>query len=155
MKKKIIIAVGTILSVFILLSAGWFLWREVRFNQYTEGMERNGGLARASQPFYRRAFFPIYWYGVNCCKDVIYTVRFPDRLFSSRGSLTIQMPRHEIGWIYITPLRNGEYKIRTFGVYIDSQGNAIDSAFDEVIEQHRATIDYLLNRAHERWSTLN
>ena len=82
MKKKIIIAVGTILSVFVLLAAGWFLWREVRFNQYTEGMERNGGLARASQPFYRRAFFPIYWYGVNCCKDVIYTVRFPDRLFS-------------------------------------------------------------------------
>lgn len=154
MKRKIIITVSVVFGIFALLSAAWFQWRDTKYSQYTDGMGRNEGMARPRQSPFHRAFAPVYWYGENCCKGVMYFVRFPDRLFSFSGSLVIVMPRHEEGSIYISPRLSGEYEFRAFGVHIDSQGNAIDSADDETIEIHRDTVRYLLNRAKARWPHL-
>ena len=155
MKKKIITSIGVILGIFILLSSAWLLWRNIKYNQYTQGMAHN-----TTSPF--RFFAPIYWLGEDDKHGVVYTVRFPARLFSFTGSLVITTSRwdeEKTGRLDILPLPNGDYRFRVrldYGefIYIDSQGNAIDSAFDDIIEQRRDTVEYLLNRAKERWRTL-
>jgi len=41
MKKKLLIIGGIVLGVYILFNVFWFVWREMKFNEYVfEGMEK-------------------------------------------------------------------------------------------------------------------
>jgi hypothetical protein len=150
MKKKIFIIVGIIVGVFLIYNAFWFGWRNIKYSQYIESMEQNP-----------HSNFIVPRYAYTAEDGFTYFVKFPDYL-SFTGNLSLGPPMDEnLGSaLLIWPQFNGEY---SFGIsiseegggyqfYIDSQGNAIDSQFDEVLERNRYDVDGLLNRAKSRWN---
>jgi len=155
MNKKRMIVGGIALGAFILFNAFWFVWREIAFSKYAfDGMEKT---ERSS------IIAPRYYY---VDKDgYSWFVKFPDYL-SFVGNITVMIPTvmdsEDVNFdntLIIWPHFSGKYEYGMFiyeddsviQIYIDNQGDAIDSTADEIIERHKGDVVVLLQKANEQW----
>lgn len=153
MKKKILITILAVLCAVVLICGAWFAWRHVKYSGYTRNMESSG---------IKTALVPRY-----VCKDAEgfdFSVKYPDVL-SLTGNLAVGMPGTPenpfTDGLIIWPKFTGgyEYGVILIGdeseedwqIYIDSAGNAIDSEYQPVIDDHRKTVDILLEKAFGFW----
>lgn len=153
MKKKLLLISGIILSIFILFNAFWFIWREIKFNKYIVYMEPN---------VFSTIMVPRYYFIDE--EGYTYYVKYPDYL-SFSGNVTVMIPIEDdsvesfdntlIIWVHF----GGKYEYGMFiheddnvyQIYIDEQGNAIDSDTSEIIGRHKSDIEILLQKANKIW----
>lgn len=151
MKKKLLIAGGLVLSIFILSNICWFGWRSIKYDKYTENMEENT---------FTTVITPRYAYKDGEGYD--YLVKYPDYL-SFTGNLSVGMPVVDddpfTDALLVWPQLDGNYEYGLliyeedsgYQIYIDAQGNALDDTYNEVIERHKDDIDMLLEKADDMW----
>jgi len=154
MKKKLLIIGGIVLGVYILFNVFWFVWREMKFNEYVlEGMEQVD----------LSAMVPRYYY--NDEDGYSWFVKYPDYL-SFTGNITVMVPTimddedvHFDDTLIIWPKIFGDFEYGmfihegedVFQIYIDTQGSAIDSDADDLVERHKSNVVILLQKANENW----
>ena len=151
-KKTVWIVVICILSLFILINISWYIWRMVKYESYSTGMEEN---------FFSTWIVPRYIQTDTDGYD--YSVKYPDYL-SFTGNLSIVSsspddnpfanaliiwPKTFGGYEYGVMLEEGEEQ---FQIYINPDGSAVYPEDSEVTARHQENIDELLQRARKMWN---
>ncbi len=151
MKKWIKRILVTVVLLAVALHVAWFAWREIRYGQYTPGME--------PQEF-STWIVPRY-----CWKDedgYDYSVKYPDYL-SLTGNLAVGSPAEGddpfTDALIIWPKWTGGYgyglllydQQDAWQVEIDQEGNPLDPQWEAVVEAHREQVDTLLDKAKTHW----
>ncbi len=150
-KKKALRAAAFLLAIFILINAGWYVWRLVKYGSYVEGMERNE-IPEWLVPRYKHIDAEGY----------DYSVKYPDYL-SFTGNLCVGLPAADenpfTDFLVIWPKVFGGYEYgvsvsadgQAYQIYVDSDGSAVDPAYNEIADSYQEEIDDLLHRAQEMW----
>ena len=153
-KKKIMLALCAILSLFVLFNFVWFGWNHIKYRSYIEGMteiETSSVMSPA--------------YASVDADGFDYNVKFPDYL-SFAGNLAVGFPAEESdqitdgliiwpkmfgGYEYGAMLQSLEKGTDGYMFYIDAHGNAIDAEYQAVAERYSEVISELLSRAKSHW----
>ena len=159
MKKKILIIIAALLTIFIIINAAWTIWRKSTYDPYTSGMEYYKVDMHITD-----AIVPRYTYKDPDGFD--YSVKYPEYL-SFVGNLAVGFPGTDedpfTDGLIIWPKYNGGYE---FGImlnpkepdsegwmfYIDAYGNAIDPEYRPIAVEYSDVITELLNRAFTFWN---
>lgn len=139
------------LALFILVNICWYVWREVRYEPYAKGMEKN---------FYATWLVPRYVYTDDEGYD--FSVKYPNYL-SFTGNLCVGMPAEDdnpfTDFIVIWPNVTGASKYgasitvgnEMYQIYINPDGTAVDPADGETVAGCKENIAVLLKKANEMW----
>ena len=159
MKKKILIIIASLLTVFIIINAAWVIRRKSVYEPYTGGMEYHKVNMHITD-----VIVPRYVYKDQDGFD--YSVKYPEYL-SMVGNLAVGFPGTDenpfTDSLIIWPKYGGRYE---FGVilnpkdpdsegwmfYIDAYGNAIDPEYQPIAVEYSDVISELLNRAFSFWN---
>ena len=151
MKKKILKIVLAAAIVFIAYNIIWFAWSHTKYRKYTGGMQEGD----FSSFITRR-----YVYSDAAGYD--YLVKYPDYL-SFTGNMSLGLPSTEenpfTDALIIWPKFSGGYQLGVllyeenvqYGIYIDSEGNALSKEDEDIVSRHSDAIRNLLIRADQRW----
>ncbi|MCR5294163.1 MAG: hypothetical protein K6E30_03155 [Lachnospiraceae bacterium] len=150
-KKRVLRIVFCILMIFILITAGWYVWRMVKYGAYSKGMEKND-FATWIVPRYKYTDADGYDYGV----------KYPGFL-SFTGNLSVGLPATDedvlTDFLIIWPKFFGRYEYgaslsvgeKNYQIYINADGSAVYPEDREVVDQCKENIGALLRRAEEMW----
>ena len=150
-KKIALKVVLCIFALFILLNAGWYVWRTVKYGSFSEGMEEN---------YFTTWIVPRYIH--TDANGYDYNVKYPDYL-SFTGNLSVGLPSTDENMftdgLIIWPKLSGGYEYGVFlnegaenyQVYINADGSAVYPEDSEIVVRHQENIDALLSRAEEMW----
>lgn len=154
-KKKVFMIIGGILILFALFNIGWFTWRSTKYSCFTDEMER----AAMDTVFIPR-------YCLTDSENYDYLVKYPDYL-SFTGNLSVGMPASDNNLftdaLIIWPQLDGSYEYGVllyeedgsgYNIYIDRNGNPLESENQAVVERHYDNICILLQKADERWNII-
>ena len=146
---KIVLAAA---AVFVLCNVLWFAWSHSKYGKFSGGMEKAE---------FSNFVVPRYIYTDSDRYD--YLVKYPDYL-SFTGNMSVGLPSAEAYYftdaLIIWPKAGGKYELGVllydedgseYSVYIDSEGNALSKADEEVVSRHRESIGDLLIKAEEKW----
>lgn len=155
MKKKLLRISGVILGAFILFNVFWFAWRSIKYNVYSENIEK-GRLFSIITPRYTEVDDD----GFD------YLVKYPDYL-SFTGNLSVGFPADGdnpfMDALIVWPKTGGVYEYGVllyeenwdgYQIYIDAHGNAVDDAHVDIIIRHRVNIEQLLEKADGKWGVI-
>ncbi|MCL2077955.1 MAG: hypothetical protein FWH08_06060 [Oscillospiraceae bacterium] len=148
-KKKILLSVIIIISLFILLNVSWFIWRGVKYGGYVVNMGKTDSSSFMNPRYYSE---DADRYG--------YYVRYPGYL-SFKGSLTVMEPSRDGSSFENT------FIIRTFFgdgyefvliLYEDGEAYELtlrsaspDDEMTELLDKNRGVISELEERAFRKW----
>ena len=150
-KKSALRIVLCIAAIFLLLNAGWYGWRTVRYGAFTKGMEQND-LGTWIVPRYLHTDADGY----------DYSVKYPDYL-SVTGNLSVGLPAEDdnpfTDFLVIWPKVFGGYEYgisltegeTNYQIYIHADGSAVDPRQREIAERNKETIEDLLQKADAVW----
>ncbi len=150
-KKSVLRAAICILALFLLINAGWYVWRSVKYGSYSKGMEKNE-IPEWLVPRYKYSDAEKFDYGV----------KYPDYL-SLTGNLSVGMPvtgeDFFTDFLVIWPKVFGGYEygvsVEVDGedrqIYIKADGSAVHPEDNWIVERCRDHIDALLNKAKAMW----
>ena len=150
-KKSALRIVLCIAVIFLLLNAGWYGWRTVRYGAFTKGMEQND-LGTWIVPRYLHTDADGY----------DYSVKYPDYL-SVTGNLSVGLPAEDdnpfTDFLVIWPKVFGGYEYgisltegeTNYQIYIHADGSAVDPRQREIAERNKETIEDLLQKADAMW----
>lgn len=150
-KKKVLKAVLGLLVLFLVINAGWFGWRTVKYGSYCRDWEKN--------PF-ATWIVPRYIYVDDDGYD--YGVKYPDYL-TFTGNMSVGLPSVDdnpfTDFLIIWPKASGEFEYgvsltkgsQAYQVYINSDGTAVYPEDSKMAEEYQDTINDLLNRAKRMW----
>ena len=152
MKRKILTIILAAAVVFALYNAVWFVWSRTKYGGFSGGMEKveSGSM-----------IMPRYIFTDSDRYD--YLVKYPDYL-SFTGNMSVGLPSADAycftDALIIWPKAGGKYELGVllydedgseYSVYIDSEGNALSKADEEIVSRHRKSIGNLLIKAEEKW----
>ncbi len=144
--KKILLAlVAVLVSLWLIISVLWYIWREVTYSHYVENIEQSG---------YSGFLVPSYAVDED---GYTFSVKYPDYL-SLAGNLSV-WPDDDGVVLIIWPELDGGY---TYGVrlvmedslydaYIDETGSAVYDSDSNAVEQYHNEIVAAIDAAHEFW----
>jgi hypothetical protein len=152
MKRKILTIVLAAAALFALYNVLWFAWSHFTYGAFSDGMEVTD---------FSNFLTPHY---IDTDTDRYdYLVKYPDYL-SFTGNLSVGLPSTDENFftdaLILWPKAGGKYEYGVllydedgsgYSVYIDSEGNALSKADEEVVSRHRENIRDLLIKADERW----
>ena len=150
-KNTMFKAVLGLVVIFLLINAGWFGWRMVKYDPYCKGWEKN--------PF-ATWIVPRYVYVDEDGYD--YGVKYPDYL-SFTGNLSVGLPSIDdnpfTDFLIIWPKVFGgfEYGIslskdkQVYQIYISADGTAVYPKDSKIVKEYQDTINDLLYRAKRMW----
>ena len=150
-KKSALRIVLCIAAIFLLLNAGWYGWRTVRYGAFTKGMEQND-LGTWIVPRYLHTDADGY----------DYSVKYPDYL-SVTGNLSVGLPAEDdnpfTDFLVVWPKVFGGYGYgisltegaTNYQIYLHEDGSAVDPRQREIAERNKETIEDLLQKADAMW----
>ena len=150
-KNKVLRAVLGILVLFVLINAGWLIWRTVKYGSYIRGMEKN---------VFATWIVPRYQY--TDAEGYDYGVKYPEYL-SLTGNMSVGLPTTEDNWftdfIIIWPKLFGGYEYgvsisegnQDYQIYINADGSAVNPEDSKLVADNQETIQELLTRAQQMW----
>ena len=150
-KKKVIKIILCILLLFVMINACWYVWRMVKYDPFTKGMEKS------EIP----EFLVPRYYSMDA-DGYDYSVKYPDYL-SFTGNLCVGLPTTDenvfTDFLIIWPKLFDRYEYgvslnaegETYQIYINSDGSPVDPRYSEIVNEYKDTIDDLLSRAKEMW----
>lgn len=150
-KKTVLKAVLGILILFILINAGWYGWRMVKYGAYCKGMEKG---------FFSTWIVPRYVHTDDDGYD--YGVKYPEYL-SFTGNMSVGLPAYDdnpfTDFLIVWPKVFGGYEYgvsvtidgQGYQVYVDPDGTAVHPEDSEIAAACQDTINDLLSRAKGMW----
>ncbi|MCR4672415.1 MAG: hypothetical protein K5637_04145 [Lachnospiraceae bacterium] len=150
-RKTVLRTLLLILIVFLIINAGWYVWRSVKYKAYIQGMEKN---------YFSTWLVPRYFFTDADGYD--YSVKYPDYL-SFTGNLSVGLPAAYdnpfTDFMIIWPKLSGDYEYgvsltadgENYQIYINADGSPVDPAYSEITSRCQETIDALLGRAKGMW----
>jgi hypothetical protein len=144
-------AVLGLVVLFLLINAGWFGWRMVKYDSYCRGWKKN--------PF-ATWIVPRYVYVDEEGYD--YGVKYPDYL-TFTGNMSVELPSADdnpfTDFLVVWPKVSGrvEYGVsltkgsQVYQVYINADGTAVYPEDIKMVEEYQDTINDLLSRAKRMW----
>lgn len=150
-KRTALIVVLGILALFILINAGWFGWRMVKYGPYCKGWEKN---------YYATWIVPRYVYTDEDGYD--YGVKYPEYL-SFTGNMSVGLPTADdnpfTDFLIVWPKVSGGYEYgvsvtiggQGYQIYINADGTAVYPEDSEIVIDCQDTINDLLSRAKGMW----
>lgn len=144
-KKKIIIALATILSMFIVYNLLWYAWMNVKYSQYTGDLDE---------------FIPNRSY-ILSQNAYLYNVKLPDYL-SLVGNLAVSTDDNKYALI-IWPSFIGDNKYgiqitdenkQTYSIMINRDLSVIDDVHEEIIDNNKEQVETLFKKAQDMWGEI-
>ncbi len=144
-KKKMIIILATIFSMFIVYNLFWYAWMNVKYSNYTG--ELNEFIPNRSYVLSQNAY--------------LYNVKFPDYL-SLVGNLAVSTEDNKYALI-IWPSFIGDNKYgvqitdenkQTYSIIINRDLSVIDEAHKNLIEKNKEQIETLFIKAKDMWGEI-
>ncbi len=150
-RKTVLKVILCLLALVLLINAGWYVWRAVKYGAYARGMEVNP-IPEWLVPRYKLTDADGYDYGL----------KYPDYL-SFTGNMSVGMPAADdnpfTDFLVVWPKLTGGYTYgvaltddgKGYQIYIGADGSAVDPEDAAIVARHRDTIDELLRRAKDMW----
>jgi hypothetical protein len=144
-KKKMIIILATIFSMFIVYNLLWYAWMNVKYSKYTGDLEE---------------FIPNRSY-VLSQNAYLYNVKFPDYL-SLVGNLAVSTEDNKYALI-IWPsfIGDNQYGIQitdenkqTYSIMINRDLSVIDDVHEEIIDNNKEQVETLFKKAQDMWGEI-
>jgi len=144
-KKKMIIILATIFSMFIVYNLLWYAWMNVKYSKYTRDLEEI--IPNRSYVLSQNAY--------------LYNVKFPDYL-SLVGNLAVSTEDNKYALI-IWPSFIGDNKYgiqitdknkQTYSIMINRDLSVIDDVHEEIIDNNKEQVETLFKKAQDMWGEI-